>query len=146
MISYKFSIADDSGMHDGKVLEVFQSYDGEWHMTIEGTTYRASGFATFDDALMRFHRHRPTLKIQPITPYAEKMSRMLPDDGTHAEAEYRRYYEAMDAICSRNPRRMKPNGMEMLRAKWTRVNDVRLKLDLQRAYDELRMEVGECGC
>lgn len=57
------------------------------------------------------------------------------------DADWRQYDCTMDAITTRRPERMKPNGMEMLRAKVMQVQDEELQADAWRAYLELEEKV-----
>ena len=129
----------EDGIMTGFKLTAELRPDNEWHLSM-GETYRASGYRTLDEALTFFHRHRPTLVPIPVSRYKRKMEACLPDD---CSAEYDRYFKTMDAICSRNPERMKLNGFEMLAAKVSQLNSTRFRESATRALEELRREASE---
>ena len=74
--------------------------------------------------------------------YMEKMARILPYSEEYA-GEHAHYERTMDAICSRKPERMKPNGMDMLRAKVLQLQAPALYNDALRALNELKAEIEE---
>lgn len=61
----------------------------------------------------------------------------------HTDADWSQYDRTIDAITSRKPERMKPNGMDMLRAKVMQIEDQELRDDAWLAYYELEMKVEE---
>ena len=68
---------------------------------------------------------------------------MLERKPHHTNAGWRQYDCTIDAITTRKPERMKPNGMDMLRAKVTQIQDAELRDDAWAAYGELAMRVEE---
>lgn len=61
----------------------------------------------------------------------------------HTDADWSQYVKTIDAITGRKPERMKPNGMDMLRAKVMQIEDAGLRNDAWKAYDELAISVEE---
>ena len=66
---------------------------------------------------------------------------MLERNLLHDDEDWNQYDCAIDAITSRKPERMKPNGMDMLRAKVMQIRDEELRADAWAAYDELERKV-----
>ena len=57
--------------------------------------------------------------------------------------DWRQYFCTIDAITTRKPERMNPNGMDMLRAKVMQIRDSDLREDAWSAYRELEAKVEE---
>ena len=68
---------------------------------------------------------------------------MLERQPRHTDADWRQYECAIDAITTRKPERMRPNGMDMLRAKVWQIEDEALQADAWQAYYELEDKVTE---
>lgn len=66
---------------------------------------------------------------------------MLERKKHHSDADWWQYLTTIDAIETRKPERMRPNGMDMLRAKVLQIEDAELKADAVRAYNELEERV-----
>lgn len=78
--------------------------------------------------------------------YSEKISEQIPRSHFHTDADYKLYDQAMDAICSRKPHRMQPNGFEMLLSKVERIRAHDLRESAKTAYRELECDyAGEKG-
>lgn len=60
-----------------------------------------------------------------------------------SDEDWRQYFCTMDAITTRKPERMKPNGMDMLRMKVVQIRDAELRDDAWAEYGELAMRVEE---
>jgi hypothetical protein len=61
----------------------------------------------------------------------------------HDDADWRQYACTIDAITTRRPHRMSPNGMDMLRAKVWQIRDGELRNDAWEAYYELEDKMKE---
>jgi len=61
----------------------------------------------------------------------------------HTDADWMQYFQAVDAITGRNPKRMKQNGMDMLRMKVVQIEDEDLQVDAWAHYFELKGKVEE---
>ena len=68
---------------------------------------------------------------------------MLKRQPHHTDADWRQYFCTVDAITSRNPRRVNQNCLDMLRAKVVQIQDAELRDDAWLAYGELAMKVEE---
>lgn len=70
---------------------------------------------------------------------------MLERKHHHTDADWRQYFCTVDAITSRNPRRVNQNCLDMLRAKVTQIHDGELRDDAWAEYGELLMRIEEAA-
>ena len=61
----------------------------------------------------------------------------IDNDGSYDEKDYRQYFITMDAICTRNPKRVNQNCIEMLWAKVLQIKNGTLRADAKKAMTKL---------
>lgn len=65
---------------------------------------------------------------------------VIDNDGRYDEKDYRQYFITMDAICTRNPKRINKNCIQMLWTKVFQIKDAALRMHAKEKMLELVKE------